>query len=346
VTVNVGLITSDALVLGCDSIASATEPLLDPLPLLARDEAGDVVLDEDGKFTVKFDFQDLQHRVTNAWGGVTKMFQIHPDPSPVVAVTAGAAKLLDRSIASHAAEFFRKHERAWQDDEERARRLVRIEPICRAFLRFMRQQYQSHYGDSPLPEQLRPGPEFLVGGIGRDDAFPSLYRMSVQRNSMQCDFSGGKCGISWNGQADAIERFIMGYDMSVRALVEGAIEQALEKHAEKTHAYITDVVNGVLDRLEQQLPKNTRIDAPPLEEVELEWERFQLPIDFPNLPLQEAVNFASAMVMAQASRARFATGVATVGGRTHIGIITKAKGFWAPNEPEITHRFTGLSDDA
>ena len=344
-TVNVGLITSDALVFGCDSVASMTEPLLDPFGLLEVDQDGNLIMDENGKFTVKFGWHDLQPTVISAWGAVTKMFQIHPNPSPVVAVTAGSAKLLDRSIANHAGEFFRKHERV-KDDSQKAKRLVNVKPICTAFLRFMREQYQRHYRDSPVPEQFRTGPEFLVGGIGRDDAFPSLYRVSVQRNSIECNFAGGKCGISWNGQSDAIERFIRGYDNSVRADVEAILGQAIEEHEEKTNAYIADLVNGILDQLGQEMPQGMEVKAPSLEGVDLKWGRFALQLDYANLPLQEAVNLAAYMVMAQASRARFTTGVATVGGRTHIGVITKARGFWSPNEPEITHRFTGLGDDA
>ena len=169
------------------------------------------------------------------------------------------AKLQDRSIASHAGEFFRRRKSAWDDDDSNKKKLVQVEPICRAFLQFMRGKYLSHYGESRLPEQLRSGPEFLVGGIGRDDAFPSLYRVSVQSNTMECDFSGGDCGISWNGQADAIERFIRGFDGSVRAHVE----QVLEEHGRKTHAYTTDVVNGILDQLGQKLPEGTKIDRKP-----------------------------------------------------------------------------------
>ena len=344
-TVNVGLITSDALVLGCDSVASVTAPLLDPFHFLEVDHDGKIVTDENDKLTVKFDFQDLQPTVTSAWGGVTKMFQIHPAPSPVVAVTAGAAKLLDRSITSHAGEFFREREKAWQEDGKGAKRLVNVEPICRAFLKFMRSRYLLHYQDALLPEPLWSGPEFLVGGIGRDDTFPSLYRVSVRGDSMECHFSGGHCGIAWNGQADAIERFIRGYDRSVMVHVEATIKQALEEHGRKTRSYVTNFVNGVLDQLAQELPEGTEIDAPSMEEVSLDLERFAPSIDYRNLPLQEAVNFASAMVMTQASLARFCQGVATVGGRTHIGIVTKERGFWAPNEPEITHRFTGLGDD-
>ena len=50
-TVNVGLITSDAMVLGCDSVASVTEPLLDPFRFLELDEDGKIVIDENGKLT-------------------------------------------------------------------------------------------------------------------------------------------------------------------------------------------------------------------------------------------------------------------------------------------------------
>ena len=156
--------------------------------------------------------------------------------------------------------------------------------------------------------------------------------------------SGG--GISWNGQADAVERFIRGYDNEVRSHVEAATKQALEEHGTKTQTYITDLVNGILDKLNKKLPRGTKIEVPKADTVALNWEQFYIPIDYPNLPLQEAVNFVSTMVMSQASKARFARGVATVGGRTHLGIITKANGFEALNEPEIVHKFTGLSGDA
>ena len=341
-TVNIGVITSDALVLSCDSIASVTEPLLSPFGFLEYGTDGELKRDADGKYTAKFDYQDLQQRVTSAWGGVTKMFQIHPGPSPVVAVTAGTARLIDRSIASHAGEFSRKHQKAWNPGNEVTKnKLVNVEPICRAFLRFMRERYTSHYKESPLPKELRPGPKFLVGGFGRDDTFPSIYRVSVQENSMECDFSGGDCGISWNGQSDAIERFINGYDRSVRL----HISRIFRQHEQKTQSYVTDLVNNILDRLDKELPDGIQINVPLIKDDELNWERHALPIGYSNLPLQEAVTFASAMVMVQASHSRFASGIATVGGRTHIGIITKARGFWAVNEPEITHKFTGLSDD-
>ena len=347
VTVNVGLITSGALVLGCDSIASATEPMLRPFGFLEVDEDGRPVMDEDGKCTAKFEFRDIQEIVTSTWVGVTKMFQIHPDPAPVVAVTAGLAMMQDRSIASHAEEFFRRHSEFWENETapNKAGRLTEVEHICQAFLEFMHERYVAHYEGSSLPLELQPGPEFLVGGIGKDDSLPSLYRVSVRENSKRCAFPAGQFGIAWNGQSDAIERFIRGYASPARAHVEDGIARAIDEHGRKVQAYVTETINEIAERLGATLPPDMEIDVPDLEEIALDWNKFWVPIECRNLPLQEAVKFAATLVMIQSSRDRFARSVATVGGRTHIGIVTKARGFWEPNAPEVTHRLTGLGDD-
>lgn len=346
-TVNVGLITSGALVFGCDSIASATEPMLDPFRFLEVDEANNPVMDENGKYIAKFEFEDIQEIVTSTWVGVTKMFQIHPDPAPVVAVTAGLAMLQDRSIASHADEFFRTHSEFWEKATHRnkAKRLKDVEQICQAFLEFMHERYLAHYEGSLMPLALKPGPEFLVGGIGKDDSLPSLYRVLVRENSKRCAFPAGEFGISWNGQSDAIERFIRGYASTARAHVEEGIARAIDDHGKNVQAYVTETINKIAERLGATLPADMEIDVPAVEEIDLDWNKFGVPIECRNLPLQEAVKFAATLVMIQASRDRFARSVATVGGRTHIGVITKARGFWEPNAPEITHQLTGLGDE-
>ena len=156
-TVNIGLITSEALVLGCDSVASTSKRFLDPMSIPWELDANGVPVEEDGKYTLKFNFEDFEQVVTSAWGGVTKMFQIHPDPSPVVAVTAGLADLQERSIASHAQEFFRKR-KSIQSTPGTKGTLIKVETIARAFLRFMRGRYVAHYDDSQLPDHMKEGP--------------------------------------------------------------------------------------------------------------------------------------------------------------------------------------------
>ena len=70
-----------------------------------------------------------------------------------------------------------------------------------------------------------------------------------------------------------------------------------------------------------------------------------LPFLCKNLPLQDAIDFAAFLVNMQSGRSKFVPGVATVGGRTHIGVITKGNGFKMLNELELSHRNTGFTYD-
>jgi hypothetical protein len=177
-TINIALATSDALVFGCDSVASATTPFLDPFNITwEHDDKGNILQDANGKWTLKFDVNDLNRVVTNAWGGVTKMFEIHSRPSPLVAVTAGVAKLNERPIASYAPDFITAHSDL--DDSD---------TIAAEFLKYMRAAYETHFKDSTLPEPLREGPEFLIGGYGQHDDFPSIYRIRTQQNHVVNEF--------------------------------------------------------------------------------------------------------------------------------------------------------------
>ncbi|HXW27050.1 MAG TPA: hypothetical protein VEK73_20065 [Xanthobacteraceae bacterium] len=342
-TVNIGLITSDAVILGCDSVASTTSHFLDPFSNNVpwqKDEKGKFTRTKEGKYTLTFDFDDIQPVVTNAWGGITKLFEIHPSPTPMVAVTAGLAKLSERPIASWAAEFCAQH-------SARTRHLVNVEVIARSFLKFIREKYEKHYETSKLPEPLKEGPEFIVGGYGRDDHFPSLFRLDVHRNTILKHFGpgAGATGVAWNGQADAVERFIRGYDAILQRKISETIRTALGKHNLDTTQYITATINAVLDKLQAQMPDGINISVPELKEISLDWSEFAIDLDYANLPLQEAVNFVAFLVLLQDGKSRFARGVPTVGGRTHIGVITKDKGFRMLNEPDVTHTYTGFADD-
>jgi hypothetical protein len=337
-TINIGLVTSDAVILGCDSVASTTSNFINPFDMnWEADPSG-----EAGAFRIKFSFSDFKSIVTNAWGGVTKIFEIHPPPTPVVAVTAGLAKLNDRPIASVARDFYVPHQR-------RNKHLVQVEVIARQFLEFMRKEYAQHYHGSNLPDQLKEGPEFLVGGYGRDDDFATIYRLNVQQNTITEEFGPvgrhGRTGLAWNGQSDAVERFIRGYNYEARLTIDGTIGKRLKDFNTNNTKYVTETINDILGKLAQPMPSGITISVPELPKIDLDWDDFRIDLDYANLPLQEAVNFVAFLVKLQGGRSRFARGVPTVGGRTHIGVITKDKGLRMLNEPELTHRDTGFSDD-
>ena len=220
-TINVALVTSEAIVLGCDSTASTTTHLLNAFAFLELDGDGGLVFDDEHRLTAKFNVGDLQPVVTNAWGGVTKLFPVSKDPAPVVAVTAGAAKLNDRSMASLGSQF---------SDilQSRKQKLISVGPIARAFLKFLRKVYEQHYANSTLPEQFRDGPEFLVGGFGKQASFPELYRVKVRENTALPEFKVGETGVCWNGQSDAVERLLNGFDSSLVASIGTHISQLMQ----------------------------------------------------------------------------------------------------------------------
>jgi len=85
------------------------------------------------------------------------------------------------------------------------------------------------------------------------------------------------------------------------------------------------------------LPASTKLTLP--------WDDGKLPITYGSLPTQDAVRFVSFLVNLQSGRSKFAYGVATVGGRTHIGVVTKAQGFSALEEPQLKHLDKGFGDD-
>ncbi len=175
-TINIAVLTSEALVLSCDSIASVTEYFVDPFACPSERT-------DDGSLSVTVTAADVIPQVTNTWDGVTKLFLLRGGSCPVAAVTAGLAKLNNRSMSSYANQFLSEHGgSAPVEVPETMPTLVgphrlksvlgSVEDVAEEFLGFMRGYYDTHYGDSKVPEEYRDGPLFLVGGYDREDHLP------------------------------------------------------------------------------------------------------------------------------------------------------------------------------
>ena len=329
-TINIALVTSEAIVFGCDSIASKTEPFLNVLDHIVEP-------DNDGRMVVKFDHQDLTPVVTNSWTGVRKMFSIGANRVPVVAVTAGLAKLNGRTISSLGSQFYASF--------SENRQIRSVETVGNHFLEFMRGEYDNHYNESPIPEEFRDGPEFLIGGVGQSAEFPSLYSIKVKENQIQCIYSRGKTGISWNGQSDAVERIIRGIDYSLYISIQEHIQDVMIKQNHKMQAKMDEIIISTLEALGAELPEDIDTEIPLDIEENFSVGGYGINVEFSNLPLQEAVNMVSYLVLVQAGKGRFEQGVATVGGRTHIAVVTKENGIQVLNEPKLSHRYIGFSDE-
>jgi hypothetical protein len=327
-TINIALATSEGLVLACDSIASSTGYFIPAFGDHVEAQAG-------GKFLATYKIGDVVTHVTNSWGGVTKMFPLHAGETPVAAITAGLAKLGERTMSSCALEFYRRQ-------QPPSNPLATVAEVADTFLAFMREKYDEHYAGSAIPEEYRDGPLFLIGGYNRADFLPCIFRVDVQQNRSTEQFGPGKSGIAWAGQSDAVERLIKGYDVAVRIAVEKAVTEGVRQIREAASTGIEQALQQLVDRLGADKVGDMRLELAENDPIVLPWDGFQARIHFGNLPLQDAIDFAAYLVNIQSGRAKFSEGVPTVGGRTHIGLITLQDGFKMIDEVPLVHRNTGF----
>jgi hypothetical protein len=327
-TINIALSTSEGLILACDSISSTTGYFVPAF--------GDHVQSIDGTtYTATYKISDVVTQVTDSWGGVTKMFLLHAGDAPVAAITSGLAKLNDRTMSSCAHEFHRR-----QADDQYP--LKSVGDVAAAFLSFMREKYDRHYQGTDVPEDFRDGPLFLIGGYGTEDFLPSIHRIDVKRNRAIQQFGPGQSGVAWEGQSDAVERLIRGYDVAVRIAIEKAVTEGIRQSREAASRATEQILQKLVDKVGAEKIGDMTVDVPESAPIDLPWDDFGARLSFNNLPAQDAIDFAAYLVNIQSGRAKFGVGVPTVGGRTHIGLITRQDGFRMIDEAPLTHRNTGF----
>lgn len=341
-TINVTLVTSDALIMGCDSIASTSQLLVDPMKILKRDTAGNFIKNDDGRYAASFDRMDMQSVVTHSVGSVQKMFLVHKewtsrkhDEPVVAAVTSGLAALQERTMHSLAAEFC---------NMRRRKKLKEVKEIVEEFMDFIDGKYDAHNRVNEIPPEFRDEIEFLIGGFGHKDQFPSVFRISLKEKKIT-PLHGPKCeahtGIGWGGQALAVQRLMYGYDVPVMTDVQKIID---DLYADMSNA-TTRILNDTITALKQPAPTDINMTLPPKPNSSDLAFRYTLDIDTANMPLQYGIELVAYLVNQESGRQKFTRGVMTVGGRTHIGVITKSEGYRELNKPELEHRHVGYHRD-
>lgn len=338
-TINIAIATYDAIVLGCDSLSSQVEQAIMPFRHgvgFARDADGNELVDAMGQRVVSM--AHLQPYVTNVFGGAQKMFCLYEDEdTSVAAVTAGMATLGGVTIAGVAARF--KKRNAAEGNTFRT-----VRDVAQAFLNHVRLEWEIEVDYETAEEEMRPyfpDVQFIVGGYGTDDASGMVFKLSVNSLNIEEQFCWrSRSGTCFAGQSDFVERLLVGVDQRIVNDVEYAIRQMLTEQSEAT-------VQALLERLTAQgvvLPQDFTFDTPDFP-FQLPWFANVASIDFGNLPTQYAVDLAELLVNLQSGVQRFATGVATVGGRTHIGVLKRGEKFAMLNEPKLVHNHTGYSHD-
>ena len=211
-TTLVALASKDALVMGTDSLATVTRPLVDPLDLsefFDADNEFSIKLDDQGKplldslLTIMEQAQSVPY---NQLGNVLKLFDLSPLPMGVM--FSGITSIGYRTIGKMISEF-REREKASDSNTEQSNYTVRS--IGDRLREFLRQYYASIYPQEHMQSEL----ELIIGGYNRLSHLPSLYRINVQEDTIVEIFSDeSPFGVAFGGQNDWIQRIVFGTDQN------------------------------------------------------------------------------------------------------------------------------------
>ncbi|WP_273862739.1 hypothetical protein [Pseudomonas sp. LA5] len=337
-TINIAIATFDAIVLGCDSLSSQVEPaiFLRPNVGFARDADGNELVDAMGHKVVST--AHIEPLVTNVFGGAQKMFCLYEDEdTSVAAVTAGLATLSGVTIAGVASRF-----RKLCTSENRTFGTVRA--VAEAFLAHVRVLWEEQVQfDKITPDEMpfQADVHFIIGGYGTEDAKSQVFKVYVKTSTIEEQFNWPtRSGTCFGGQSNFVERLLVGVDGQLAQTVERVMRA-------QSAAYTRNVTQNLLEELAAQgviIPEGFTSQVPDLA-LNLPWGDQQASIDFGNLPTQYAVDLVELLVNLQSGMQRFANGVATVGGRTHVGVLKRGEKFTMLNEPKLVHNHTGYSHD-
>ncbi|MGY8812732.1 MAG: hypothetical protein ACKVK5_17060 [Pseudomonadales bacterium] len=338
-TINIAISTYEGVVLGCDSLSSRTALAVMPFSngdSFAKDAAGNDIIDAQGNKV--FSVSELRHVVTDVFTGAQKMFLIFEDDECSVAgVTAGMATMNGLTIAGHAGNF--RRETSASD-----MRFASVQEAVRSFADHMREEWEASVSFSTAGAEQRqhfPDLQFIIGGYSSEEQGSPLYKVSIKDNTRVKQFEDGSgTGACWAGQADFVERLLMGIDSRLQRAIFKKVGNDLATQAQQIAESVVDQLNAAGIAVPGTFP----ISLPQIG-VDLPIYDYVTTVDFANLPTQYAVELVELLVNLQSGMQRFETGIATVGGRTHVGVIKRGEKFAMLNEPSLVHSHVGYSHD-
>jgi len=338
-TINVAMVTYDSVVLGCDSLSSVVESMIDVASSpFALDDQGREIIDANGDRCLPFDPSRIRRVTAQVFGGVSKMFPLYEHESTnVAAVTSGMAFLCGLPI-SELAKTYRQRCR------DAHLIFLTVSDVAQSFLAFVREFWEREMRWPQLSDAERSqlnSVEFLVGGFGQNDAYGRVFRMDVmQRTCVERFTSGNHCGVCWTGQSEYVERLMMGSDRILQTRVGQAMKAVMAEQR-------TQILQRVADDLEED---HIRIPERPEHAVaepaiDLPWFEAIADIRIGALPIQYAIDLVSFLVNTQSGMQHFESGIATVGGRTHVGYVQRGARFRPLNELDVLHRNVGYDHE-
>ena len=332
-TTLVTLATKDSLVMGCDSLGSVTQWMVDPLKLnefFDPQQKFTLKMGEDGKPILK-EFNDIYkkselipyYHMTH----VSKLFSLEPLEMGVM--TTGIASIGSRTIKSIVREFKTK------ESSFKAKRRptnYTVKSIAQKLLDFIMKYYDPEFSK----ETYKPVLELMIGGYDKRKHVPDIYRIFVHENKTQEIFEGdAPFGIAFGGQMDEIQRIVFGTDWQNVQRLKGKVNKLLDDYRKFLQDYLKE--KGITE----ELPKgNNLVDG--LSSFR-DWDFLGFDANLGDFSNQNAIECVDWFVGIMIKSHEFRSHLPMVGGNVHVGLITKDKGFNFISKEEYTYKGHGVT---
>jgi len=316
-TTLVALATKDALVFGCDSLGSRTRRVIDPADLVEffnlDDKDAPLKVDKDGKPLIK-SFNDIYYKSVSVpsehMTHMTKLFSLEPLPACVM--LTGITSVGERTIKSLIEEFVMKNAETIGTSDYIVRH------IAEKLMEHILQYYEKTYPD----EKTRPELELILGGYGKKEALPEIYRIKLPGKNIELQLDpekGSRFGIVFAGQMKEIQRIVFGTDSRNNFELRKRHIVLLEKYRDK----IIELLKA--SNISFKIPDFTKDELLGLDIFADNWALEGFEANWGDFSEQNAIECVDFFVNIMIKSQQFSSGMPTVGGEVHIALITKDK---------------------
>lgn len=318
-TTLVALATKDALIMGCDSLASITTKLISPFKLIKYfdpDKEFRLRLDKDGNPLLK-SFSDIYTESTaipaEHMTHMMKLFSL--DPLKMGVMITGIASIGERTIKSLIEEFKKDILSSIETTDYTVENIAT--EIMNHILKYYRQQIED--------EKLWPDLELILGGYGKKEVIPEIYRIKLPGKGIERQLKEGHFGIVFGGQMKEIARIVWGIDFLNRFKISQRYMQLLKKYSQDVKSFLDK--NDIKVDIPVPYSNPSKSDEL-LKEYELFSDELQLEgfdANWGDFSEQNAIECVDFFVNIMIKSQQFSIGMPTVGGEVHIALINRDK---------------------
>lgn len=334
-TTLISLAARDFIVVGCDSLATSSADLVYAGRLTHDyfDQDGFLKLDEDGRPLLKSATQiweKAESIPTDNLPSVTKLF--HLEPYRACLLFAGATRIGETTVLNIVETFKLKMPKLGAKPNGKNKKIpYSMEDLAEKLKDHILQIYSSEFKD----EFLKPSMEIILSGYSEEYREPELWRLQFSYNRNEGKFlpvvtnaiPRKNYNVIFGGQSDVVQRVVNGIDQSSLWSIRGASFK---------------ILNEFFDEMQEQLvlaDSGIKLSKPNLwdEKYNLFGNNHSVVMgilnDVGSLSEQAGIDLVHFLVSVMIQAQTFASSIATVGGKIHVGILAKDAPFrWISEE--------------